>query len=50
MLIDSFLFFNESELAELRIEYLNDVVDFLLLLKLILLIKVKKKTGIFKIY
>ena len=27
MLIDSFIFFNETELAELRIKYLNKVVD-----------------------
>ena len=27
MLIDSFLFFNEAELAELRIKYLNKIVD-----------------------
>ena len=27
MLIDSFLFFNEAELTELRIKYLNEVVD-----------------------
>ena len=28
MLIDAFIFFNEKELAELRIKYLNSVVDF----------------------
>ena len=28
MLIDSFLFFNEAELAELRIKYLNNIVDY----------------------
>ena len=28
MLIDSFLFFNEAELAELRIKYLNNLVDY----------------------
>ena len=27
MLIDSFLFFNETELVELRIKYLNNIVD-----------------------
>ena len=27
MLIDSFLFFNETELAELRIKYLNNIID-----------------------
>ena len=28
MIIDSFLFFNEAELAELRIKYLDDLVDY----------------------
>ncbi|SVC67374.1 uncharacterized protein METZ01_LOCUS320228, partial [marine metagenome] len=28
MLIDSFLFFNEAELAELRIKYLNKIIDY----------------------
>ncbi len=28
MIIDSFIFFNEKELAELRIKYLNSIVDF----------------------
>ena len=28
MIIDSFLYFNENELAELRIKYLNDLVDY----------------------
>ena len=27
MLIDSFMFFNEKELTELRIRYLNEIVD-----------------------
>ena len=28
MLVDSFLFFNEAELVELRIKYLNNLVDY----------------------
>ena len=28
MLIDSFLFFNETELVELRIKYLEKIVDY----------------------
>ena len=28
MLIDSFLFFNETELTELRIKYLEKIVDY----------------------
>ena len=27
MIIDSFLFFNEAELTELRIKYLDEIVD-----------------------
>ena len=27
MLIDSFIFFNEKELVELRIKYLEEIVD-----------------------
>ena len=27
MLVDAFLYFNEKELVELRIKYLNDLVD-----------------------
>ena len=28
MLVDAFLYFNEKELVELRIKYLNDLVDY----------------------
>ena len=33
MLIDSFIFFNEKELAELRIKYLNPIVDFFVIVE-----------------
>ena len=33
MLIDSFLFFNETELVELRIKYLNKIVDYFVIVE-----------------
>ena len=33
MLIDSFLFFNETELTELRIKYLNKIVDYFVVIE-----------------
>ena len=27
MIVDAFTFFNEKELVELRVKYLNDIVD-----------------------
>ena len=33
MIIDTFLYFNEKELAELRINYLNEVVDFFVIIE-----------------
>ena len=33
MLIDSFLFFNETELTELRIRYLNKIVDYFVVIE-----------------
>ena len=48
MLIDSFLFFNESELAELRIEYLNDVVDFFVVVEADITHQGKKKDWNFQ--
>ena len=33
MLIDAFLFFNETELTELRIKYLNKVVDYFVVIE-----------------
>ena len=33
MLIDSFLFFNETELAELRIKYLDKIVDYFVIVE-----------------
>ena len=33
MIVDAFTFFNEKELVELRIKYLNDVVDYFLIVE-----------------
>jgi beta-1,4-mannosyl-glycoprotein beta-1,4-N-acetylglucosaminyltransferase len=43
MLIDSFLFFNETELAELRIKYLNKIVDFFVIIEADITHQGKKK-------
>ena len=50
MLIDSFLFFNEAELAELRIKYLNNIVDYFVVVEADITHQGKKKDGIFKKY
>ena len=33
MIVDAFTFFNEKELVELRIKYLNDTVDYFLVVE-----------------
>ena len=33
MIVDAFIFFNEKELVELRIKYLNDIVDCFLIIE-----------------
>ena len=33
MIVDSFLYFNEEELADLRVKYLNDVVDIFVVIE-----------------
>ena len=43
MLIDSFLFFNENELAELRVKYLSPVVDFFVVVEANITHQGKKK-------
>ena len=43
MLIDSFLFFNEKELAELRIKYLEKIVDFFVVVEANITHQGKKK-------
>ncbi len=43
MLIDSFLFFNEAELAELRIKYLNKIVDYFVIVEANITHQGKKK-------
>ena len=43
MLIDSFLFFNENELAELRIKYLEKIVDYFVVVEANITHQGKKK-------
>ena len=43
MLIDSFLFFNETELAELRIKYLEKIVDYFVVVEADITHQGKKK-------
>ena len=43
MLIDSFLFFNEAELAELRIKYLGKIVDYFVVIEADITHQGKKK-------
>ena len=43
MLIDSFLFFNEAELADLRIKYLNNLVDYFVVIEADITHQGKKK-------
>ena len=33
MIVDAFTFFNEKELVELRVKYLNDIVDCFLVVE-----------------
>jgi beta-1,4-mannosyl-glycoprotein beta-1,4-N-acetylglucosaminyltransferase len=33
MIVDAFIFFNEKELVELRVKYLNDIVDYFLIIE-----------------
>ena len=47
MLIDSFLFFNESELADLRINYLDDTVDYFVVVEANITHQGKKKSWNF---
>ena len=43
MLIDSFLFFNEFELAELRVRYLQKIVDYFVVVEADITHQGKKK-------
>ena len=47
MLIDSFLFFNETELVELRIKYLNKIVDHFVIVEADITHQGKKKAWNF---
>ena len=50
MLIDSFLFFNEAELVELRIKYLNKIVDYFVIVEANITHQGKKKDWNLKSY
>ena len=43
MFIDAFLFFNEKELVELRVKYLNDIVDYFVVVEADITHQGKKK-------
>ena len=47
MLIDSFLFFNEAELVELRIKYLEKIVDYFVVVEADITHQGKKKNWNF---
>jgi hypothetical protein len=50
MIVDAFTFFNEKELVELRVKYLNDTVDCFLIVEADVTHTGKKKNGIFLIF
>ena len=50
MLIDAFIFFNEKELVDLRIRYLNSIVDYFIVVEANITHQGKKKIGIFQIF
>ena len=50
MIIDAFTFFNEKELVQLRIKYLNDVVDNFVIVEGNFTHTGKKKIGTSKIF
>ena len=48
MLVDAFLYFNEKELVELRIKYLNDLVDHFVVVEADVTHQGKKKEWFFQ--
>ena len=50
MLIDAFIFFNEKELIELRLKYLNSIVDYFVVIEANITHQGKKRAGIFQKY
>ena len=50
MLIDSFIFFNEKELVELRIKYLEEIVDVFVIVEANITHQGKKKRLEFSKY
>ena len=43
MLIDAFTYFNEKELVELRLKYLNPIVDYFVIIESNITLLAKKK-------
>ena len=43
MIVDTFMFFNEKELLELRLKYLNSVVDYFVIIEANITHQGKKK-------
>ena len=50
MLIDAFTYFNEKELVELRLKYLNPIVDYFIVIESNKTFTGQKKNGIFQMY
>jgi len=50
MLIDAFTYFNEKELVELRLKYLNSIVDYFVVVESNITFTDKKKNGIFQMF
>ena len=48
MIIDSFIFFNEKELVNLRVKYLNPLVDFFVIIEANITHQGKKKDWNFR--
>ena len=48
MLIDAFTYFNEKELVELRLKYLNPIVDHFVIIESNITFTGKEKNGIFQ--
>ena len=50
MLIDAFTYFNEKELVELRLKYLNSIVDYFVVIESNITFTGKEKNGTFLIF
>ena len=50
MLIDAFTYFNEKELVELRLKYLNSIVDYFVVIEYNITFTGKEKNGTFQAF